>query len=140
MDRLPDTGISAVGAPPHGPLTFVSNNEGRTLAGWQPYGAHPMTYYTNSDQGPGGYHAANEVVLSVGATSSSIRHEIMHAYQARGVGPDAYALSLLQPEMRSFMAATLGRRSRSDDELRVACDSAGPVLIDLAVYEGLPLT
>jgi hypothetical protein len=140
MDRLPDTVISAVVSHPHGPLAFVSNNEGRTLDGWQPYGAHPMTYYTNSDQGPGGYHAANLVVLSVGATSSSIGHEIMHAYQARGVGPDEYALSLLMPEMRSFMAATGWRQTGSDEEVRQAIDQPWPVLNALYVYEGSPLT
>ena len=140
IDRLPDTVISAVVSHPHGPLTVVSNNDGRTLDGWQPYGAHPMTYYTNSDQGPGGYHAANEVVLSVGATSSSIGHEIMHAYQARGVGPDEYALSLLQPEMRSFMAATGWRQVGTDEEVRAAKDQPWSVLNDLYVYEGLPLT
>ncbi|MDP2675707.1 MAG: hypothetical protein Q8Q00_12520 [Dehalococcoidia bacterium] len=140
MDRLPDTVISAVVSYPAGPLTFVSNNDGRTLDGWQPYGAHPMTYYTNSDQGPGGYHAAKEVVLSVGATSASIGHEIMHAYQARGVGPDEYALSLLQPEMRSFMAATGWRQTGSDEEVRAAIDQPWAVLNALYVYEGRPLT
>jgi len=140
MDRLPDTVISAVVAHPHGPLTFVSNNEGRTLDGWQPYGGHPMTYYTNSDQGPGGYHAANQVVLSVGATSSSIGHEIMHAYQARGVGPDEYALSLLTPEIRSFMAATGWRQTGSDEEVRRAIDQPWSVLNDLYVYDGRSLT
>jgi len=140
MDRLPDTVISAVVSHPQGPLTFVSNNEGRTLDGWQPYGAHPMTYYTNSDQGPGGYHAASQVVLSVGATSASIGHEIMHAYQARGVGPDEYALSLLQPEMRSFMAATGWRQTGSDEDVRAAIDQPWAVLNAFYVYEGRPLT
>src|SRR3972149_4594670 len=140
MDRLPARVLSAVVAPPHGPLTFVSNNEGRTLDGWQPYGAHPMTYYTNSDQGPGGYHAANQVVLSGGATSASIGHEIMHAYQARGVGPDEYALSLLQPEMRSFMAATGWRQTGREGGGRAAIDQPWAVLNAFYVYEGRPLT
>jgi len=140
IDRLPDTVISAVVSHPQGPLAFVSNNDGRTLDGWQPYGARPMTYYTNSDQGPGGYHAANQVVLSVGATSSSIGHEIMHAYQARGVGPDEYALSLLQPEMRSFMLATGWRQIGTDEEVRAAKDQPWSVLNALYVYEGPPLT
>lgn len=140
MDRLPDTVISAVVAHPHGPLTFISNNEGRTLDGWQPYGAHPMTYYTNSDQGPGGYHASNQVVLSVGATSASIGHEILHAYTARDIGPDEYALSLLTPEMRSFMAATGWRQTGSDEEVRAAIDQPWSVLDALYVYDGRPLT
>jgi hypothetical protein len=140
MDRLPDTVISAVVAHPHGPLTFVSNDEGRTLDGWQPYGAHSMTYYTNSDQGPGGYHAANQVVLSVGATSSSIGHEIMHAYTARDIGPDEYALSLLTPEIRSFMAATGWRQTGSDEEVHAAIDQPWSVLDALYVYDGRSLT
>src|SRR3989304_5740837 len=49
MDRLPDTVISAVVSHPHGPLTFVSNNEGRTLDGWQPYGGPPLTHHTTPD-------------------------------------------------------------------------------------------
>ena len=140
MDRLPDTVISAVVAHPQGPLAFASNNEGRTLDGWQPYGSHPMTYYTNSDQGPNGYHAANQVVLSVGATSSSIGHEIMHSYQARNVGPDEYALALLEPEMRSFMAATGWRQTGTDEEVRAAKDQPWSVLDSLYVYEGRALT
>jgi hypothetical protein len=140
MDRLPDTVISAVVAHPHGPLTFVSNDQGRTLDGWQPYGAHPMTYYTNSDQGPNGYHVANLVVLSVGATSSSIGHEILHAYTARDVGPDEYAQSLLSPEMRSFMAAAGWRQTGSDEEVLAAKDQPWSVLDSLYVYEGRPLT
>ena len=140
MDRLPDTVISAVVSHPHGPLTFVSNNDGRTLDGWQPYGGHPMTYYTNSDQGPGGYHAANMVVLSVGATSSSIGHEILHVYTARDIGPDEYALSLLTPEMRSFMAAAGWRQTGSDEEVRAAIDQPWSVLNALYDYEGRPLT
>ena len=140
MDRLPDTVISAVIAHPQGPLAFVSNNEGRTLDGWQPYGSHPMTYYTNSDQGPNGYHAANQVVLSVGATSSSIGHEIMHSYQARNVGADEYALALLEPDMRSFMAATGWRQTGTDEEVHAAKDQPWSVLDSLYVYEGRALT
>src|SRR4030065_19293 len=52
IDRLPDTVISAVVSHPHGPLTVVSNNDGGTLDGWQPDGAHPITFYTNPPQGP----------------------------------------------------------------------------------------
>jgi hypothetical protein len=140
IDRLPDTVISAVTASPHGPLTFVSNNQGRTLDGWQPYGAHPMTYYTNSDQGQAGRHAANQVVLSVGAGTLSVGHEILHAYQARNVGADEYALSLLQPEMRSFMAAVGWRQVGSDEQVRQSVEQPWSALDALYVYEGQPLT
>jgi hypothetical protein len=140
IERLPDTVISAVVAHPHGPLTFVSNNEGRTLDGWQPYGGHPMTYYTNSDQGPGGRHASNQVVLNVGAGIMSVGHEILHAYQSRKVGPDEYALALLQPEMRSFMAATGWRQVGSDDQVRASVNQPWSALNSLFVYEGQPLS
>ncbi len=140
IDRLPDMVISAVVAHAQGPLTFVSNNQGRTLDGWQPYGGHPMTYYTNSDQGPAGYHASNQVVLSVGATSMSIGHEVMHGYQFRNVGPDEYALALLQPEMRSFMEAVGWRQTSSDEEVRAAVNQPWSALDSLYVYEGRALT
>ena len=139
VQRLPETVISAVVAHPAGPLTFLSNDEGRTLGGWQPYGSHPMTYYTNSDQGIGGYGASNQVVLSVGAGTMSIGHEILHAYQNRNVGPDQYALSLLQPEMRSFMATARWRQVGSDDQVRAAVNQPWSALNALYVYEGRPL-
>jgi len=140
IDRLPDTVISAVVAHAHGPLAFVSNDQGRTLDGWQPYGGHPRTYYTNSDQGPGGYHASNQVVASVGATSMSIGHEVLHAYQFRNVSPDEYALALLQPEMRAFMEATGWRQSGSDEQVRQTINQPWSALDSLYVYEGRPLT
>jgi hypothetical protein len=140
IDRLPDTLISAVVAHAHGPLTFVSNDQGRTLDGWQPYGGYPMTYYTNSDQGPAGYHASNQVVVSVGATDMSLGHEILHAYQFRNVGADEYAMALLQPEMRSFMKATGWRQVGSDEQVRQTVDQPWSVLDALYVYEGRPLT
>jgi hypothetical protein len=139
IDRLPDTVISAIVAHAHGPLAFVSNNEGRTLDGWQPYGGHPVTYYTNSDQGPGGYHASNQVVVSVGAASMSIGHEILHAYQFRNVSPDEYALALLQPEIRSFMEATGWRQSGSDEQVRETVNQPWSALDSLYVYEGRTL-
>jgi hypothetical protein len=140
IHRLPDTIISAVVVHDHGPLTFVSNNEGRTLDGWQPYGGHPITYYTNSDQGPGGYQASNQVVVSVGAASISIGHEILHAYQFRNVSADEYAMALLQPEMRSFMEATGWRQSGSDEQVRRTINQPWSALDSLYVYEGRPLT
>ena len=140
IDRLPDVVISAVVAHAGGPLTIVSNDQGRTADGWQPYGGHPMIYYTNSDQGPAGYQASNQVVVSVGATSMSIGHEVLHAYQFRSVGPDEYVLALLQPEMRSFMDAAGWRQSGSDEQVRQAVSQPWSALDSLYVYEGRPLT
>ena len=140
MDRLPDTISSSAVTHSHGALTFVSNNEGRTLDGWQPYGGHPMAYYTNADNGAGGYHASNQVVLSVGAASMSVGHEILHSFQFRNVGPDEYAVALLQPEMRSFMAATGWRQTGDEDQVRAAAQEPWSALDALYVYEGRALT
>ncbi|MCH6556065.1 MAG: hypothetical protein IH797_05600, partial [Chloroflexi bacterium] len=140
IDRLPATVISAVVAHVNGPLTFVSNDQGSTLDGWQPYGGQPMTYYTNSDQSIAGYQASNQVVLSVGATSMSIGHEIFHAYQFRSVGPDQYALALLQPEVRSFMEAVGWRQIGSDEEVRQTVNQPWSALDSLYAYEGRALT
>ena len=140
IDRLPATVISAVVAHANGRLTFVSNDQGSTLDGWQPYGGQPMTYYTNSDQSIAGYHASNQVVISVGATSMSIGHEIFHAYQFRSVGPDQYALAMLQPEVRSFMEAVGWRQIGSDEEVRQAVNQPWSELDSLYVYEGRALT
>lgn len=140
IDKLPDTVISAVVSHPNGPLTFVSNNQGRTAGGWQPYGAHAMAYYTNSDVTSKGGRPSNQVVLTVGATSMSVGHEILHAYQFRNVGPDQYALALLQPEMRSFMAAAGWRQTGTDAQVRAAVDQPWSALNGLYVYEGRTLT
>ena len=140
IDRLPATVISAVTAHANGRLTFVSNDQGSTLDGWRPYGGQSMTYYTNSDQSIAGYHASNRVVLSVGATRMSIGHEIFHAYQFRSVGPDQYALALLQPEVRSVMEAVGWRQIGSDEEVRQAVNQPWSELDSLYVYEGRALT
>ena len=140
IDGLPHTVISTVVVHSPGPLTFVSNDQGRTAGGWQPYGEFAIAYYTNFDQDPGGYHASNQVVLSVGAGTMSIGHEMLHAYQFRNVGPDEYALALLQPEMRSFMEATGWRQTGSDDDARLAAAAPWSALDSLYVYEGRPLS
>lgn len=140
MERLPSRVTSSVVAHPHGPLTFVSNRQGRTLDGWQPYGDFPMGFYTNSDQGPDGNRPANQVVLIPGFSDMSIGHEVLHAYQLRDVGPDQYVLALLGDEMRSFMAATGWRQVGTDEQVREAADDPWAVVNGLYVYEGRPLT
>lgn len=140
MERLPSRVTSSVVAHPHGPLTFVSNRQGRTLDGWQPYGDFPIGFYTNSDQGAGGNRPANQVVLIPGFSDMSIGHEVLHAYQLREVGPDQYVLALLGDEMRSFMAATGWRQVGSDEQVREAADDPWGVVNGLYAYEGRPLT
>ncbi|HEU4758600.1 MAG TPA: hypothetical protein VFT91_01335 [Dehalococcoidia bacterium] len=140
IDRLPVRVTSSVVAHPYGPLTFVSNLQGRTVDGWQPYGGFAMAYYTNSDQGPAGKRPANEVVLITGSADLSIAHEVLHAYQFRDLSPDQYVLALLGDEMRSFMAATGWRQMTSDDEVRAAATQPWESVNGLFAYDGRPLT
>ncbi len=148
MERLPQRVTSSVVSHPHGPLTFVSNQQGRTLDGWHPYGDFPMGFYTNSDRpalsavegGPDGSRPANEVVLIPGFSDMSIAHEVLHAYHFRNVGPDQYALALLGDEMRSFMAATGWRQLGSDAQVQAATADPWDVLNSLYVYQGRPFT
>ncbi len=139
IDRLPLRVTSSVVAHPHEPLTFVSNQRGSTVDGWQPYGAFPMTFYTNSDQGPAGRRPANEVVLVTGSSDLSIAHEVLHAYTFREVGPDRYVLALLGDEMGSFMAATGWRQLGTDDQVTEAADDPWEAVNALFAYEGRPL-
>ena len=140
MERLPQRVVSAVVSHPHGPLTFVSNREGRTADGWQPYGDFPMGFYTNSDQDANGRHPANEIVLIPGFSDMSIGHEVLHAYHFRNTEPDRYAVALLSDEMRSFMAATGWWQVGSDEQVTQATDGSWDVLNRLYVYEGRSLT
>jgi len=140
MERLPQRVVSAVVHHPYGPLTFVSNKEGRTLDGWHPYGGFPMGFYTNSDRGANGSHAANEIVLIPGFSDMSIGHEVLHAYHFRNAAPDQYAPALLGDEMRSFMTATGWRQVGSDQQVLAATGDPWDVVNSLYVYGGRPLT
>ena len=140
MERLPPRVVSAVATHPHGPLTFVSNSHGRSLAGWQPYGDFPIGFYTNSDQNANGGGPANQVVLIPGFTDMSVGHEVLHAYQFRQVETDQYVLALLGEEMRSFMAAVGWRQTGTDEQVREAANQPWSVVNGLYRYEGRPLT
>ncbi len=140
IDVLPVTVTSSIAAHPAGPLAVLSNTQGRTEGGWQPYGSGGLSFYTNSDQGPSGYGPSNQVVLGKGADRMTVAHELLHAYQFRNVGPDDYALALLGEEMRSFMAATGWRQIASDEELRQAAHRPWDALSALFSYEGRPLS
>jgi hypothetical protein len=122
------------------PLAFLSNHTGMTEAGWEPYGARETNYYSNEDVSTNGRVAANEVVLQPGSNSQTITHEIMHAYQMRGIAPGQYALALLTPEMKSFMQATGWTQLVSDDEVRAAAGGGWSGLNALFQYNGRPLT
>jgi hypothetical protein len=117
----------------------LSNRQGRTLDGWQPYGDSPRSFYTNSDQGPSGYRPAHEIVLATGSNQTTVAHEMLHAYQFRGIGADEYVLALLGDEMRAFMAAGGWRQRASDEEVRQAVHQPWDVVNAMFVYEGPPL-
>lgn len=122
------------------PLSFLSNNVGATEAGWEPYGQREANYYSNEDVSTNGRVAANQIVLQPGSNSQTIAHEIMHAYQMRDVEPGQYALALLSPEMKSFMAATGWTQIGSDDDVRDAANAGWAAINALFEYDGRLLT
>jgi hypothetical protein len=140
FESLPLRVTSSVVASPHGTLAVLSNREGRTLDGWKPYGGSARSFYTNSDQGPGGYRAANEIVLSTGSGPLTVAHELIHAWTFRDTAPDEYVLALLGDEMRSFMAASGWEQLVSDDEVRAAAREPWETVNHLFAYNGPELT
>ncbi|HUF54214.1 MAG TPA: hypothetical protein VMR52_10635 [Dehalococcoidia bacterium] len=90
----------------HGTLAILSNNAGRTLAGWQPYGNGAANFYATEDFSADGRVETSQIVLQTGSSAMTIAHEVLHAYQMRDVVPGRYGEALLTPEMTSFMAAT----------------------------------
>lgn len=136
MQLLPRTVTSSVAAHPHGPLTILSNREGRTLDAWKPYGDRSISFYTNVDQGVSGYRPANQVVLATGADRITVAHEVLHAYQFRNVGPQDYVLVSLGEEMRSFMAMAGWRQVVSDDEVRAGGNQNWETINSFHAYEG----
>jgi hypothetical protein len=139
LASLPPGLIAAVNANPGGPLSFLSNNDGRTEGGWQPYGDRAANFYSNEDVVGGRKTAANQVVLQPGSTAQTIAHEIMHAYQLREQAPGDYAGALLTPEMKSFMQATGWTQLVPDDTLREGGDSWETLNAGFR-YDGRPLS
>ena len=140
FESLPQRVTSSVVASPHGTLVVLSNREGRTLDGWKPYGGSARSFYTNSDQGPNGYRAANEIVVATGSGTLTVAHELMHAWTFRDTAPDEYVLALLGDEMSSFMAASGWEQLVSDEEVRAAAREPWEVVNALFGYNGPELT
>lgn len=136
IDALPRTVSSSIVAGPNGAITVLSNRQGRTENGWQPYGDLAPNFYTNSDRGPAGEKTANEIILLTGADSGTIAHEMLHAYQFRQAEPDGYVAALLGSEMKSFMQATGWRQLVRDDELMAAQHSSWSAIDKMFAYEG----
>ncbi len=140
LTSMPNNVIAAIVAGDGGALTFLSNNAGRTEAGWQPYGDRAANYYSNEDRGQGGTFAANQIVLQTGSTAQTIAHEMSHAYQMRDMGPGQYVEALLTPEMKSFMAATGWTQLISDEELRANANQSWSQINAFFEYDGRDLS
>lgn len=139
LESLPDGLVAEVVDGPGGPLTFLSNDHGRTEAGWQPYGDRAANFYSNEDRGVVS-GPANQVILQPGSTGRTITHELVHAYQLRETAPGAYVTALLTPEMKSFMQSTGWRQLVSDQELMQVNAGSWDAINALFVYEGRPLS
>lgn len=122
------------------PLAVLSNRQGRTAGGWQPYGNGPRSFYANSDQSASGTHATSQVVLATGVGRMTVAHELLHAYQLRATPADQYALALLSDEMRSLMAATGWTQVGTDAQVQAAAREPWSALNGLFRYDGRPLT
>jgi len=140
MELLPLRVTSSIVAGPPGTLTVLSNREGRTQDGWKPYGGTPRSFYTNSDQGPGGYRAANEIVLATGSSAMTVAHELIHAWTFRNVAPGQYVLALLDAEMRAFMAAAGWQQVASDEDVRASVQDNWQTVNGLFAYTGPDLS
>jgi hypothetical protein len=137
---VPTSVRSAVANNAGGALTYLSNDGGRSEAGWQPYGDRQANFYSNEDVVAGNHVAANQIVLQPGSTAQTAAHEMMHAYQMRDEAPGGYALALLTPELKSFMQATGWQQLASDDEIRAAASGPWATLDADFAYTGRPLT
>jgi hypothetical protein len=136
LSALPPEVLAEVSANPGGPLTLLSNGQGMTLGGWQPYGNRAANYYTNEDRGEGGFGPANQIVLQPGSPPRTVAHEVLHGYQMRDAKPGDYVPALITPEMKSFMTATGWRQTATDAELLAASDQNWNVINGFFVYEG----
>jgi hypothetical protein len=134
--RLPLRVTSSVVDHPHGALQVLSNEQGRTSGGWQPYGDVSVSFYTNSDQGIEGYRPANQIVLATGSGEETVLHELLHAYAFRNVDADEYVAAFLDGEMRSFMQASGWRLLVSDATLLANAHRPWDEVNALFAYEG----
>jgi hypothetical protein len=135
-ERLPASVRSAVADHRHGSLRILSNTQGRTSGGWQPYGDAMTSFYTNSDQSEAGYGPSHQIVLATGADVETALHEIFHAYEMRNVGADQYVAALLEEEMLSFMETSGWTLLVSQDELLASAHEPWETINGLFAYEG----
>lgn len=134
--QLPLQVTSSIVQHPHGTLQILSNEQGRTSGGWQPYGDVATSFYTNSDQSAEGYHPSNQIVLAAGSREDMVLHELLHAYSLRNVGADDYVSAFLDDEMKSFMAASGWQLLVSDDQLMANAHEPWDVVNGMFEYTG----
>jgi hypothetical protein len=139
LAALPPAIVQDVTDSPGGTLTFLSNEYGRTLGGWQPYGHRAANYYTNQDTTADVSKAANQVVLQPGSSAQTIAHEIIHGYQLRNSAPGAFVSVFLTDEMKSFMSATGWTQLVSDTELSGSGSTSWDDINDSFAYTGTSL-
>lgn len=136
LESLPKEVASLATHNDHGTLAVLSNNEGRTLGGWQPYGAGAANFYATEDVGSAGRVETNQIVLQTGSAEMTIAHELLHAYQMRDVSAGRYGEALLTEEMRSFMEATGWTPNVSDEVLAAAVGGSWDEIGRLFDYSG----
>jgi hypothetical protein len=114
LSALPARLLGSLGNPALGSLHILVNTEGRVLSGDRPYGG-PANFFSTNE-------GTNELVLYPNQSVFTIVHELGHSYNLRGVGAGRYAMVLLDPEMRSFLAATGWQITSTDEQIRTAVD------------------
>ncbi|HEY5625213.1 MAG TPA: hypothetical protein VIT93_01860 [Dehalococcoidia bacterium] len=140
LASLPADVVSLATDNSHGALSVLSNEAGRTLAGWQPYGSGAANFYATEDWDGNVRSVASQIVLQTGSDRVTIAHELLHAYQMRDVSSGSYGQALLTPEMRSFMAATGWVRIVSDEELASRAHGSWDEIAAMFRYDGPDLT
>ncbi len=112
LGRLPSHVVRRLGNRYYGRLQELSNPDGVTVDGWQPF-AKGVNFYSN-------YNRRNQLVLVPNQGTRTVLHELGHAYQMREVPSNRYAWVFFQTEMREFMVAAGWELVSSDEEVAAA--------------------
>jgi len=140
LASLPANVISMATDNSHGSLSLLSNGDGRTLAGWQPYGDGAANFHTTEDWDGNVRSVASQIVLQTGADRVTIVHELLHAYQMHNAPSGSYGQALLATEMNSFMAATGWVQVVSEEELQRGVRGSWDEIAALFRYDGAGLS
>ena len=140
LASLPANVVSLATDSAHGTLSVLSNEGGRTLAGWQPYGQGAANFYATQDWDGNAHTVASQIVLQTGANLVTIAHELLHAYQMRNAPSGSYGQALLTAEMGAFMAATGWVQIVSDAELQSLVNGSWEEIAAMFRYEGADLS